>query len=138
MPARKLWWGVAVGTVAALPLGRLLFRIAEQSMAPALLPGDYVLTLPARNRLRRGDVVVFEHPLRPGFYLVKRVIGLPGDTLDGEDCGRLGPDQVFVLGDQGAWSADDGRTLGPLPSRALRWRVVLRVWPPHRVGRPRP
>lgn len=136
MAPRKLWWGVAVGTVAALPLARLLFRIAEQSMAPALLPGDYVLTLPVRHRLQRGDVVVFEHPQRPGFYLVKRVTGLPGDTVKGQDSRRLGPDQVFVLGDQRAWSADDGRTLGPLPSRALRRRVVLRVWPPHRVGRP--
>lgn len=135
MAPRKLWWGVAVGTVAALPLGRLLFRIAEQSMVPALLPGDYVLTLPVRNRLQRGDVVVFEHPQRPRFYLVKRVTGLPGDTVEGR-ASRLGHDQVFVLGDQRAWSADDGRTLGPLPIRAVRWRVVLRVWPLHRVGRP--
>ena len=78
------------------------FSIPSGSMLPALFVGDYVLVSkwpygfsrysfpfafpPIRGRLfsdlpERGDVVVFRHPTE-GHDLVKRVIGLPGDTVE--------------------------------------------------------
>ena len=43
-------------------------------MLPALAPGDGLLAIRVR-RIRRGEIRVFEHPDRPGFWLVKRTTG---------------------------------------------------------------
>src|ERR1700757_3403686 len=82
------------------------FRVAIEgaSMAPALLPGDWALAVSAR-RLRRGDVVVVEHPGRPGFEIVKRIVGVPGDRVD-EAGPALGPDDWWVQGDHAEGSTD--------------------------------
>ena len=70
------------------------FRIPSESMERTLLVGDFLLVnkqiyapagllrrlLPYREP-RRGDVVVFRFPLDPEDYVVKRVIGLPGDRI---------------------------------------------------------
>lgn len=77
------------------------FRIPSASMAPALLPGDYIAAYkwpygnpgtwdvwlttgaaPAESaRPARGDIVVYRHPLDPATIYIKRVIGLPGDVV---------------------------------------------------------
>jgi signal peptidase I len=61
------------------------FLVPSGSMAPALLPGDYLFvakTSAARGRLAHGSIVVFESVEEPGLKVVKRVVGLPGDTLE--------------------------------------------------------
>ena len=45
-------------------------------MAPTLLPGDWALVVTPR-RTDRGDVVVVEHPGRPGYEMVKRLTAVP-------------------------------------------------------------
>ena len=72
------------------------FRIPSSSMMPSLLIGDFILVnkfayglrLPITNRKmiaigepKRGDVVVFKPPHHPEQDWIKRVIGLPGDTV---------------------------------------------------------
>jgi len=72
------------------------FRIPSSSMMPTLLIGDFILVnkfsygirLPINNKKiisigepKRGDVVVFRPPHRPDEDWIKRVIGLPGDTI---------------------------------------------------------
>ncbi len=125
------------------------FVVTEESMSPALSPGDHFLARRLR-RARRGTVVFFEHPRRPGFWLVKRVIGLPGEPVS-IDGGRVmidgsildepwatsptEPDgawavpsgHVFVLSDARHRSRADSRSLGPVPIRGcyvagLRYR----------------
>lgn len=71
------------------------FEIPSSSMENTLLIGDHVfvnrevfsprtqwlgLLIPYRS-IRRQDVVVFLHPKEPGLYVVKRIIGLPGDRI---------------------------------------------------------
>jgi signal peptidase I len=71
------------------------FEIPSQSMENTLLVGDHVFVnrvqfaprsnwmgplLPYR-KVRRGDIVVFLSPVQPGLYVVKRVIGIPGDHI---------------------------------------------------------
>ena len=70
------------------------FVIPSGSMLEALLIGDHVVVdretlapptswapfMPYRN-VRRGDIVVFYKPGEPGMFLVKRVIGIPGDHI---------------------------------------------------------
>ena len=134
------------------------FAIAEKSMTPLLQEGDYVVT--RRRPPLLGDIVVFEHPHRPGFHLVKRVIGTRGDTVEIKE-GKVflngrqlsepwttdytTPDgkwhvpdhHVFVLGDARGRSTDDGRTIGPLPFGESADVVVFRYWPPAGFGRVR-
>jgi signal peptidase I len=61
------------------------FRIPAASMAPALIPGDYVLAETLEYRTRdpeRGEIVVFRFPDDPSILYVKRIIGLPGETIE--------------------------------------------------------
>jgi nickel-type superoxide dismutase maturation protease len=107
------------------------FRVAVegQSMAPTLQPGDFLIA--ARSSpIRRGTLVVVEHPNRPGYEMVKRVAGVPGDSI--EDV-ALGADQFWIVGDDPAASTDS-RTFGPFDREAIRGVVLVRYWPPSRVG----
>ena len=76
------------------------FKIPSGSMRPTLLIGDFIvvnkfsygLRLPVLNKKvvgigepERGDVVVFRYPLDPSTNFIKRVIGLPGDTITYRD-----------------------------------------------------
>ncbi len=113
---------LAAVLAASLPLGwavhRLArFEIAEESMSPALQPGDCVLAVRRPRRLRTGDVVVFEHPERPAFTLVKRVTQLAAGT-------------VATGGDNRARTND----VGPIPVDDVEARVVAIYWPPRRAG----
>lgn len=113
-------------------------------MAPALRPGDRLLCVKLRRTPRRASIVVFEHP--PGFWLVKRVIGLPGETIEidevvridgavfpepwaegtpGAGCWTVGPDEMFVLSDARHRTRADSRTFGPVPIPGS-YRLLLR------------
>jgi signal peptidase I len=77
----------AINTVSAR------VRVDGFSMVPTLQNGEYVLVnrLAYRNSLpERGDIIVFESPQVSDLDLIKRVIGLPGDTV------RISGGQVWV------------------------------------------
>ena len=126
-------------------------------MEPLLAPGDYLLTRLIRTgrEPRRGEIVVFRSDDR---YLVKRVIGLPGETvkieagvlvIDGapftepwwsaatrpDKEWHIPVDSWFVLGDNRADSAHDSRSVGPISRDALHSVAVARYWPLRRVRR---
>jgi signal peptidase I len=76
------------------------FKIPSGSMVPTLLVGDFILVnkfeyglrMPITNTkftqgrpLERGDVVVFRYPKDESVDYIKRVIGLPGDTVAYQD-----------------------------------------------------
>jgi signal peptidase I len=127
------------------------FLVAGDSMRPALSPGDVVFCRVPGGRVERGDLVVFPHPRRTGFTLVKRVLGLPGESVNldfgevliegrrgldrwgigftlPEGAWRLGAGEAFVLSDNRTATRDDSRHFGPVPIRDLRrvwWRVRI-------------
>ena len=136
-------------------------RISSGSMAPTLLQGDVVL-VDRRDldvsELARGDLVTFEHPQTANESL-KRVIALPGDTVatldavvhvngkpveepyvdfsdwEGIFAARVEvpAGEVYLLGDNRGDSVDS-RDFGPVPVERLDGRVLVRLWPPVRVG----
>ena len=135
------------------------FEITEASMTPALQDGDYVVATRLLSAPLRGDVVVFPHPRDPGFLMIKRVIGLPGEAisisngqlavngrvlaepwaqgaLGGSFDWDLGGRQLVVLSDNRTVSTEDSRELGPLPMGEM-WRVAFRYWPLGRIGQVR-
>jgi signal peptidase I len=68
-------------------------RVENISMEPTLQPGEFILVNKVSYRLgeiQRGDIIVFHYPQNPVEDYIKRVIGLPGDTVS------VHGDQVFV------------------------------------------
>jgi signal peptidase I len=166
-----LEWGILIvsALVIALLIKTFLFQafyIPSESMTPTLLKNDRVLVNKLSYHMHdvhRGDIVVFKAP--PGIDpdvkdLVKRVIGLPGDTIEARADGhvyingqkleenwlprgvrteifqpiKIPPESYFVLGDNRGNSKDSRF----FPSHFIRkqdivGRVFLRIWPLNRI-----
>ena len=70
-------------------------RVENISMEPTLMPGEFILVNKLSGRLNdinRGDIIVFHYPLDVKEDYIKRVIGLPGDTIE------VRGDMVYVNG----------------------------------------
>jgi signal peptidase I len=89
-----LWTVVLTLTVRAVCLRVAgVCLIPTDSMEDAILAGDRILVCRAgRNAVSRNDMIIFNHPGESGVQLVKRCIGLPGDTV--ELCGGI----VYING----------------------------------------
>ena len=110
-PSRKKWlWDNFVSLGSALLLVLVIrssvieaFKIPSGSMIPTLLVGDqifvnkfaYGLRVPftdwigekphyffRTNQPSRGDIIVFKYPVDPDIYFIKRIVGIPGDTVE--------------------------------------------------------
>jgi len=133
-------------------------RVDGFSMRPTLQDGEYVLV----NRLAfktsipdRGDIIVFESPLNKQ-DLIKRVIGLPGETVkifneqvivDGHVLSepyiaaapvyngewKVPENNLFVLGDNRNDSSDS-HAWGLLPVENVIGKAILIYWPPPEWG----
>jgi nickel-type superoxide dismutase maturation protease len=129
--------GIAAGMMVAAGVAWACLRwkpsrvlIEGGSMAPMLAPGDWALTIPLR-RPRIGDVVVVEHPGRPGYEMVKRITAGPGDRVGDR---TLDLDGWWVEGDF-ATASTDSRQFGPVRRNGLKGKVVLVYWPRERRHR---
>jgi signal peptidase I len=123
------------------------FQVADDSMSPSLKAGKRVVGVKLR-RPRRGVVVFFRHPAHADLWLVKRIVGLPGEKIeiaagdlmiDGRPMSEpwtiepttpdgswvVPPGEVFVLSDARHRTAADSRSFGPV-SIASMYR---RAWP---------
>src|ERR1700728_3134834 len=106
-------------------------EVAERSMVPALLPGDWLLAW-RTHRVRPGQVVLAWHPQRPGFLLVKRVAwqespgGGGGQVPPMRGAGIAGG---WLASDNPAAGAVDSARFGPVPAEGIVARVLFRYWP---------
>ena len=121
------------------------------SMEPTLHEGQSVRILPVGDEpLLRNEVILFADPLRSEEMLIKRIVGLPGETVEivegllfinGERLAEaypvvpnlqteqfgpvlIGDDAYFVLGDNRPNSLDS-RTAGSIPRKEIMGKVVL-------------
>jgi signal peptidase I len=164
-------WVILIGAalIIALVIKTFLFQafyIPSESMVPTLKVGDRVLVNKLSYKLgdvHRGDIVVFKAPPEARSDgiddLVKRVIGLPGDTVEARADGHiyindrlleepylpegilttnLPPTKVpaghlFMMGDNRPASRDS-RYFGPIKESAIIGEVFVRIWPPKSIG----
>lgn len=136
------------------------FIVDGESMHPAFENLDYLIVnefLYAFKNPSRGEVIVFRYPENPSVFYIKRIVGLPGETVtisrgsvsvatkDGETQTLLEPyvvnedatytrrvvlseDEYFVLGDNRPHSSDS-RAWGPLPRANIIGRADVRLLP---------
>jgi len=118
-PARRTRFLLLLDLFVAAIAGRWRrFEIAESSMCPTLGNGDWVLGVARTRRLRIGDVVVCDHPDRPGFAIVKRIASI--DPTDGS---------LWLLSDDPTTESVDSRSFGTVPATAVTARLALRYRP---------
>lgn len=88
--ATELWDTIKFVIVAALvviPIRMFVFQpfiVSGESMYPTFHNADYLIVDEISYRFKdpaRGDVIVFKYPNDPKRYFIKRIIGVPGDTI---------------------------------------------------------
>src|SRR3989338_2723228 len=152
-----------IAAVIVLPISYFLFQpfiVKGDSMVPNFHSGDYLIVDEISYRfsdVKRGDVVVLKYPLDASQRFIKRVVGLPGETLDikngkvtitkdgksqvlsepylpgslatdGSSHMVLGPDNYFVMGDNRPFSYDS-RRWGVLPKEDIIGKAFMRIFP---------
>ena len=127
MPIPLALASVIAGALALMRTRPFRVEVGGTSMEPTLAPSDYLVATRS-GRLRRGALVVIERPGQPGFELVKRIAGLPGDVIDGR---VLELNQYWVVGESTGRSTDS-RAFGPVTQEDIKGIVRLRYWPPSR------
>ena len=136
------------------------FIVSGASMEPTFDTGQYLIVDELTYHFEaptRGDVIIFRYPKDPSQFFIKRIIGLPGETVriqggevyvvktDGttlhlsepyvvnkgngaDSTTKLGPDDYFVMGDNRPESSDS-RVWGVLPKENIIGRALVRLLP---------
>ena len=147
---------IVIFTLAKATIGS--FKVYGYSMLPTIQNGDYIIVNKAAyffSPPQRGDIIVLESPRTNDPDLIKRIIALPGDTVEIKmdtvyvnntplvepyifekphytfPPEKLPPDNYFVLGDNRNNSADS-HTGWTLPRTNIVGKAWLDYWPPPR------
>ena len=152
-----------IASVIVLPIRYFLFQpfiVKGDSMVPNFQSGDYLIVDEISYRFlepERGDVIVFRYPKDTKQRFIKRIIGLPGESIQikdgnvfitkdgktnqlteeyllnnlktiGEIGMNLNKDQFFVMGDNRDYSFDS-RAWGVVPRSDIIGKAFLRILP---------
>jgi signal peptidase I len=142
------------------------FIVSGASMKETFHNGEYLIVDQISYHLNspeRGDVVVFRYPKDPSKFFIKRIIGVPGDTITVEGSSvsivneanpggftlnepyiksmkpnvtiteELGEREYFVMGDNRDESSDS-RVWGVLQEERIIGRAFLRLYPPQVIS----
>ena len=163
-------WIVYIIIIVALAWGIITFvgqrtQVSGSSMETTLSDGDQLIVDKISYRFRdpnRYDIVVFPYQYEENTYYIKRIIGLPGETvqivdgyvyIDGQQLDEhygnevmldpgiaeepvtLGDDEYFVLGDNRNNSQDSrAANVGVIHRKDLLGRAWIRIWPLSEFG----
>ena len=163
-PSRSVWIRFLLETLQTVILAVVLYfiidsvvarvRVENISMEPTLQPGEFILVNKVVYRfgeVRHGDIIVFHYPQNPAEDYIKRIIGIPGDTVViknqqvyinnqviQEDYTAAPPDyngqwvipkdSLFVLGDNRNQSSDS-HSWGYVPLNLVVGRAEVIYWP---------
>lgn len=142
------------------------FIVSGASMKETFHNGEYLIVDQVSYQLHspeRGDVIIFRYPRDPSKFFIKRIIGLPGDTINIEGSvvtitneshpegfvlnepyinsmrpsvttnEKLGSREYFVMGDNRNESSDS-RVWGVLQEERIIGKAFLRLFPPQAIG----
>lgn len=134
------------------------YLVPSESMSPTLKQADYISGFAIEPKeLARYDIIVFTSALKKDDFYVKRIVGLPGETVsifngyvyingrlldepyvkyrstDNFGPFTVGEKRVFVLGDNRVNSLDS-RFIGPIPISLIEARVSFVYNPINRIG----
>lgn len=154
---------VLISLAIILPVRLFLvqpFYVEGASMEPNFYDKEYLIINEISYRFSepvRGEVIIFKNPKNTKVYFIKRVIGLPGETVETHDGNiyingqvldepyianvsfqnyeavTLGPDQYFVMGDNRT-NSYDSRAIGPIDRHYIIGKVWFRGWPLNRIN----
>lgn len=158
---------IVITAIVVLPIRIFVaqpFVVSGSSMSPTFENGEYLIVDQLSYNFSepaRGDVIIFRYPINPEKFFIKRIIGLPGDTvkIDGNEVLiknaanpegisldqsfvvfsqetsleiTLADDNYFVMGDNRAASLDS-RSWGPLKRDLIVGRAFIRLWPFNKI-----
>lgn len=160
-------WGRDLVIALSLAVVIIIFfyqpvKVEGTSMTPSISDQERIFINKFVYRfepIERGDVVVFWYPLDRTKSFIKRVVGLPGDTVEirgghvfvngtgldepyvppgAMDMGNLSAtkvpvDEYFVMGDHRI-SSNDSRIFGPVPRQFIYGKAVFAYWPVDHFG----
>ena len=142
-------------------------EVSGRSMEESFFNGEFVLTNKVVYKLRepkRGEVIIFKSPRNPDIDYIKRVIGLPGDTVRiaggfvyvndqkvpepylspgtltyeesflGEDEEFTVPEDTYFALGDNRPHSSDSRDFGPVPREDLVGQAMLRYFPFNKTG----
>ncbi len=145
-------FGIAAGHTVKGSFSGSISVVDGISMAPTYNPGARVYTAPISSPLERGDIVLVDDGNEDKEYALKRIIGLPGETIQlwrgyvfvngrmlrepylpshtytfpderkEHFAAKLGQDQYFLMGDNRSLSVDS-RAYGPIDRKQIKSRV---------------
>ncbi|MBI4435450.1 signal peptidase I [Candidatus Uhrbacteria bacterium] len=159
---------VVISSAIIFPIRLLIiqpFYVKGASMEPNFYDHEYLIIDEVTYRFRepmRGEIVVFKYPRDDTQYFIKRVVALPGETVEvtngsitiynvehpnglvleeaylqeqttGKARVTLGEDEYYVLGDNRD-SSLDSRSFGPVARKFVTGRVWVRGLPLSRIG----
>lgn len=160
----EILWFAFVAFIIVLPIRFFIaqpFIVSGASMEDTFSTGEYLIVDQVSYRFNepeRGDVIVFRYPKDPSKYFIKRIIGIPGDTIviDGQRVEitnenypdgltleepyvehmtpgttlteELGEDEYFVMGDNRDASSDS-RMWGVLHRDKIIGQAFIRLFP---------
>lgn len=166
-----IWETIRYGVIAAaiiIPIRIFIaqpFVVSGNSMYPTFKNGEYLIVNELTKYVghyERGDVVILRYPNDPSKYFIKRVVGLPGETVTVTDgtvsitsplittplvlnepyvknpkidssSRTLDEHEYFVMGDNRAQSSDS-RVWGPVPDRLMDGKALIRLFPFTRIS----
>ena len=162
-------WTLAVAFVIALFLNHYIIvnaNVPTGSMENTIQPGDRLIGFRLsyqKEGPERGDIIIFNYPVDESEIYIKRVIGLPGETVQidlqgniyingqilNEDYGKetinfaglavepitLGDDEYFVMGDNRNNSSDSrDPSVGNIRRSNIIGKAWVRIWPLNKFG----